>query len=322
MRRGRHAGDSKKTPFPCLARRSDDGVGLAAPQVGVNVRLMVFNERGDRRECGEGGCVRWRCNDSAAAVSNSPGPSTPCKPPLAVPCSAGKGEEVVLVNPQIVGYGEEAVVFEEGCLSFPELYGDVEVRRSGAVVGLLCGGISRRGTSPRQPATPRQARWSRTAAPPPASALTRRNPPPHSPVTTRPRARPSQPPRTQRPTEVTVRAQDLGGKSFELRLQGWPARIFQHEYDHLQASASCRRPPRHLPLARGMATGGHEASPCTVRDPTPQSHAHQLMAPHPTLQGRLFIDRMIPEAREEIEAGLKELRGAYAAACPDREPAL
>ena len=26
----------------------DDGVGLAAPQVGVNVRLMVFNETGQR----------------------------------------------------------------------------------------------------------------------------------------------------------------------------------------------------------------------------------------------------------------------------------
>ena len=26
----------------------DDGVGLAAPQVGVNVRLMVFNETAER----------------------------------------------------------------------------------------------------------------------------------------------------------------------------------------------------------------------------------------------------------------------------------
>ena len=31
---------------PPLCR--DDGVGLAAPQVGVNVRLMVFNETGQR----------------------------------------------------------------------------------------------------------------------------------------------------------------------------------------------------------------------------------------------------------------------------------
>ena len=29
-----------------LVHCRDDGVGLAAPQVGVNVRLMVFNEAG------------------------------------------------------------------------------------------------------------------------------------------------------------------------------------------------------------------------------------------------------------------------------------
>ncbi len=32
-------------PLLCCRCR-DDGVGLAAPQVGVNVRLMVFNESG------------------------------------------------------------------------------------------------------------------------------------------------------------------------------------------------------------------------------------------------------------------------------------
>ena len=67
----------------------DDGVGLAAPQVGVNIRMMVFNETGEREH------------------------------PEA---------QVVLVNPRIVTASKDTSVFEEGCLSFPKLYGDVVVR--------------------------------------------------------------------------------------------------------------------------------------------------------------------------------------------------
>ncbi|KAI7842309.1 hypothetical protein COHA_003949 [Chlorella ohadii] len=100
----------------------DDGVGLAAPQVGVNVRLMVFNESGVK----------------------------------------GKGEEIVLVNPQLLSLSGNPKLFEEGCLSFPNIYADVE-----------------------------------------------------------------------RPARVRVKAQDLKGKTFTLSLNGFVARIFQHEYDHL-----------------------------------------------------------------------------------------
>ena len=69
-----------------------DGVGLAAPQVGVNYRLMVYNEAGER----------------------------------------GEGAEVVMVNPKIVKFSKEKDMFEEGCLSFPAIYADVEVRESPA----------------------------------------------------------------------------------------------------------------------------------------------------------------------------------------------
>jgi peptide deformylase len=65
----------------------DDGIGLAAPQVGVNARLMVFNGTGDR---------------------------------------AAKDAEVALVNPRLVSASRELCLFEEGCLSFPGVYGDVE----------------------------------------------------------------------------------------------------------------------------------------------------------------------------------------------------
>ncbi len=66
-------------------------MGLAAPQVGVNVRLMVFNPAGRDKP----------------------------------------GNESILVNPEIVEQlgGKEADT--EGCLSFPQIYGDVEVGRGG-----------------------------------------------------------------------------------------------------------------------------------------------------------------------------------------------
>lgn len=69
-----------------------DGVGLAAPQVGVNVRLMVFNEAG-----------------------------TP-----------DDGAETVLCNPRLVEASPEEELFEEGCLSFPNIYADVMVRLGNA----------------------------------------------------------------------------------------------------------------------------------------------------------------------------------------------
>lgn len=64
-----------------------DGIGLSAPQVGINVQLMVFNPVGER----------------------------------------GEGEEIVLVNPRVNKYSKKRVLFGEGCLSFPGIYADVEV---------------------------------------------------------------------------------------------------------------------------------------------------------------------------------------------------
>lgn len=64
-----------------------DGIGLSAPQVGINVQLMVFNPVGER----------------------------------------GEGEEIVLVNPRVNKYSKKIVRFNEGCLSFPGIYADVMV---------------------------------------------------------------------------------------------------------------------------------------------------------------------------------------------------
>ncbi|KAF7129502.1 hypothetical protein RHSIM_Rhsim10G0019600 [Rhododendron simsii] len=100
-----------------------DGIGLSAPQVGINVQLMVFNPVGER----------------------------------------GEGEEIVLVNPRVGKYSKKRVVFNEGCLSFPGIYADVE-----------------------------------------------------------------------RPESIKIDAKDVTGTRFVYSFSELPARVFQHEFDHLQ----------------------------------------------------------------------------------------
>jgi len=102
------------------------GVGLAAPQVGINKRLMVYNESGDPK--------KWM-------------------------------SETVMINPKIVEFSEAKDVEQEGCLSFPDMGGDVE-----------------------------RSKW------------------------------------------IKVEAQNLKGKKMKKKFKGWEARIFQHEYDHLDGT--------------------------------------------------------------------------------------
>ncbi|KAI4999313.1 peptide deformylase 1B, chloroplastic isoform X1 [Hordeum vulgare subsp. vulgare] len=100
-----------------------DGIGLSAPQVGVNVQLMVFNPAGVK----------------------------------------GEGEEIVLVNPVVYKFSKRLSVYEEGCLSFPGIYANV-----------------------------------------------------------------------LRPDTVKIDAQDASGAKIKVKLSELSARVFQHEFDHLQ----------------------------------------------------------------------------------------
>ena len=109
-----------------LVMYAAEGVGLAAPQVGTNKRLMVYNESGDKK--------KWL-------------------------------DEVVMVNPKIVEFSEARDVETEGCLSFPDMNGEVE-----------------------------------------------------------------------RPKWIKVEALNLKGKKIKRKFTGWEARIFQHEYDHLDGT--------------------------------------------------------------------------------------
>ena len=127
-----------------------NGVGLAAPQVGINKRLMVYNEFGDSK--------KW--------VS-----------------------EVVLVNPRIIDRSTGTSTELEACLSFPDMQGDV----------------TRVNWIKVSPGSPRPD--VRVAC---AHLL---------PV--------------DRHTCGQVEARNLKGKPFKKKYTGFEARIFQHEYDHL-----------------------------------------------------------------------------------------
>ncbi|KAK1737577.1 peptide deformylase [Skeletonema marinoi] len=120
---GPGCGISKIAKEMFLVMYATNGVGLAAPQVGINKRLMVYNEHGDPK--------KWM-------------------------------SEVIMINPRIVEFSEASDVEEEGCLSFPDMGGDVE-----------------------------RSKW------------------------------------------IKVEAQNLKGKKIKKKFRGWEARIFQHEYDHL-----------------------------------------------------------------------------------------
>jgi peptide deformylase len=63
-----------------------EGVGLAAPQVGINRTMLVYNPTGDPEEA---------------------------------------DEERVLCNPKVIAKSSEVEPGEEGCLSFPEMRGSV-----------------------------------------------------------------------------------------------------------------------------------------------------------------------------------------------------
>ena len=65
----------------------------------------------------------------------------------------------------------------------------------------------------------------------------------------------------QRSLMVKVKALDENGKKFQLKLDGWTARIFQHEFDHLLVPpdshlAACMSPPPPPPPA-AAATRTH-----------------------------------------------------------------
>ncbi len=102
----------------------DRGIGLAAPQVGRNIRVIAIHTRSD---------------DGAFRPGASPGERLlePLMP-------------VVLVNPRVVPAAQEIGVYEEGCLSVPGIHADVArpvdvILEAGTLDGerfrIECGGL-------------------------------------------------------------------------------------------------------------------------------------------------------------------------------------
>jgi peptide deformylase len=106
------------------AMYGDDGIGLAAPQVGRSSRLITL---ATRRE------------DTPPPADASPGE-----------CMLWQRMPVALVNPVIVSLSDEQATAEEGCLSVPGIYGNVTrparvvlraMLLSGETIQLDCGGL-------------------------------------------------------------------------------------------------------------------------------------------------------------------------------------
>jgi peptide deformylase len=83
------------------------GIGLAAIQIAEPLRLVVVD-------------CEQRSKDEEGGEAGDPEPETARNP-------------IFLINPEIVAYADEPSVYEEGCLSIPEYYAEVE-RPAGCTV--------------------------------------------------------------------------------------------------------------------------------------------------------------------------------------------
>lgn len=71
----------------------DDGIGIAAPQVGASIRMIVVGKE-------------------ALKETKNPKQFLPA--------------DMVLINPSLTGHGRKTGWMQEGCLSVPGVFGDVE----------------------------------------------------------------------------------------------------------------------------------------------------------------------------------------------------
>jgi len=81
------------------------GIGLAAPQIGVMSRVIVVD------------CAK-KSHDEQEDEALEEDETTPEPEP--------DPEPIALINPEILWFSEELSVHEEGCLSIPDYYEDVE----------------------------------------------------------------------------------------------------------------------------------------------------------------------------------------------------
>ncbi len=104
------------------------GVGLAAPQVGESLRVAVIDLRGRslRRKTGKEQAGEEQAGEEQAGKeAEEPTEDHATEEDMEDDCSEAR-EPFALVNPDIVRSSEDRRVYEEGCLSFPDLLVEVE----------------------------------------------------------------------------------------------------------------------------------------------------------------------------------------------------
>jgi peptide deformylase len=103
------------------------GIGLAAVQVALPRRLIVCdvgNPEDDARH--EAALEAWEQQVLEAQDAGFKPPERPKRP-------KGEKNPIVLINPEIVSFSDDRSVYEEGCLSIPDYFADVE-RPAGCTV--------------------------------------------------------------------------------------------------------------------------------------------------------------------------------------------
>ena len=93
--------------------RAADGLGLAAPQIGEGRRIIVM-------QCSEEKASANTSYTPAFASTDSAMPAPTESPADARPAKLWK-----MINPRLIAQSEDTVTWEEGCLSIPDVRGEV-----------------------------------------------------------------------------------------------------------------------------------------------------------------------------------------------------
>ncbi len=76
----------------------------------------------------------------------------------------------------------------------------------------------------------------------------------------------------ERATSIQVRYRDINGRTRETNLEGFPARVFQHEYDHLQGTMILDRMPKDPPKDVARQIQALKDAYADVQDSAPNSN--------------------------------------------------
>jgi len=106
------------------------GIGLAGIQIALPRRIVVLDCGDPEDEARRAEQIaRWEEAVEAAATAGEAPPERPERAPSVK-------RPMVLINPQIVAYDGNPSVYDEGCLSIPDYYAEVE-RPAGCTVEFL-----------------------------------------------------------------------------------------------------------------------------------------------------------------------------------------